>query len=112
MTMCSCNASRDAYRFPAMAKIKEWTFEQQMGKLREEMTEVEDAYRLIKRVSPYAALEDIMVRRTSFGMELLDVIHTCETALRMGFSDEEASALRDAVIAKNKERGYYDEATA
>lgn len=112
MTMCSCNASRSVYRFPAMAKIKEWTFEQQLEKLREEIAEVEDAYELIGRVSPYTAPEDILVRRISLGIELLDVIHACETALRMGFSDEKVIALKDSVIAKNRERGYYDEATA
>ena len=42
-------------------------------------------------------------------MELMDVIHAAETALRMEFSYEEVEALRDRVEEKNRKRGYYGE---
>lgn len=40
-------------------------------------------------------------------MELMDVIHAAETALRMDFGEEEAEELRRKVIGKNENRGYY-----
>ena len=41
-------------------------------------------------------------------MELMDVIHAAETALRMEFDDAEVDGLREAVEEKNRERGYYE----
>lgn len=38
----------------------------------------------------------------SYVMELMDVIHACETALR------EFDAIKALVIKKNDDRGYYD----
>lgn len=43
--------------------------------------------------------------------EVLDCIHACETALRE-FDPEIVSKAVDAVIEKNKERGYYGDDTA
>ena len=43
------------------------------------------------------------------GTELLDVIHAAETTLRMlNFTNYELNDLKDRVIQKNAERGYYD----
>ncbi len=112
MTMCSCSRSREFYRFPAMAKLGERTLEQQMAKVREEVAEAEEACGLVARVSPYTAPEDVLVRIIGFGMELMDVIHAAETALRMSFTPDEVKEFREAVIERNRKRGYYDETVA
>lgn len=54
--------------------------------------------------------EEVCEARDAYGMELMDVIHAAETALRMKFDDSEVDQLRAAVEAKNRERGYYGEA--
>lgn len=99
----------DFYRFPAMAKLNEWTIEQQLEKAREESQEIDDAYEEIKRISPYTAPEDIRHRRINFGMEVMDRIHCDETLLRMVFKDNEIAAIQKRVLEKNHGRGYYDE---
>lgn len=94
------------YRFPAMAKMGEWTNEQQVEKLRGESLEACNAlwdYDMGARFGKPNAQN----RRTAYGMELMDVIHATETALRMEFDDAEVDCLRDAVEEKNRERGYY-----
>ena len=94
------------YRFPAMAKMGEWTNEQQVEKLRSESIEACNAlwdYDIGARFGKPNAPN----RRNAYGMELIDVIHAAETALRMEFSDEEVGTLRDAVEDKNRKRGYY-----
>lgn len=45
--------------------------------------------------------------RMDYGIELMDVIHSAETALRMEFTDQEIAQLQDSVIEKNRARGYY-----
>lgn len=47
--------------------------------------------------------------RTAYGMELMDVIHAAETALRMEFDDDDVYRLRERVIEKNAGRFYYRE---
>lgn len=46
--------------------------------------------------------------RTAYGMEIMDVIHAAETALRMEFSENEVDNLKIATIVKNIKRGYYE----
>lgn len=41
-------------------------------------------------------------------MELMDVIHACETALRE-FDPRQLDAIKALVIKKNDDRGYYDD---
>lgn len=41
-------------------------------------------------------------------MEVLDVIHSCETFLRNRRTDEEVAELIEKVTEKNAKRGYYD----
>ena len=90
------------YRFPAMAGIPTWTREQQVDKIIVEANEVPaEQFRL--------DYKDDAERRVAYGMELLDVIHAAETALRMEFGDEEVETLRGCVERKNRERGYYGE---
>lgn len=43
-----------------------------------------------------------------YAMELLDTIHSCETALRE-FPDDFIIAAKQAVVNNNAERGYYDD---
>ncbi len=96
------------YRFPAMANLGGWTNEEQVEKLRSESLEACSAlwdYDMGVRFEKPNSPE----RRTAYGMELMDVIHAAETALRMEFSDAEVVLLRDIVEEKNRERGYYDE---
>lgn len=81
------------YRFPPIA-IKPKSLADQIDKLYEEVGEVWDAF------IDQAGVEVI-------GMELLDIIHAVETALRMEFEDSEVEELRAKVIEKNGRRGYY-----
>lgn len=98
------------YRFPAMAKLGEFTNEEQAEKVWDEATEAFNA--LLDSLWDYdtgTRREEMSDSdRTAYGMELMDVIHAAETALRMGFSDEQVDRLRELVIEKNATRGYYD----
>ncbi len=114
MATCSCNASRAFYRFPAMARLEERTNQEQLAYIGYELAEAHEAYKTweatcgipgsVQRVCG----TDAPARRWDYGMELMDVIHAAETALRMEFSDDEARDLRTEVERKNRERGYYD----
>lgn len=97
------------YRFPAMARLGEWTNEEQAEKVWDEAAEAFNSLRDGLWDYNTGERRDGMsdADRTAYGMELMDVIHAAETALRMELSDEEVDALRDAVIEKNRERGYY-----
>lgn len=94
------------YRFPAMAKLGEWTNEGQAVKILEEADEAKSA-QAFWCYGNGSGDED--ADRTAYGMELMDVIHAAETALRIEFSDEEVESLKDAVIVKNYNRRYYRE---
>ena len=88
----------DFYRFPAMAKLAEWENSEQIEKIDEELTEAKNAY--------YGVDGEI-----AYGVELMDVIHAAETALRMNFSEAEVEHLHQLAIEKNRKRGYYGEET-
>lgn len=99
------------YRFPAMVLLDDWDSEDQINKVRSETVE---AYRALRDClwdydTGKRREEPIEADRTAYGMELMDVIHAAETALRMEFGDEEVERLRDLVIRKNQRRGYYGE---
>lgn len=102
-------AMSDFYRFPAMAKLGEWTNEQQAEKVWDEAAEAFNALRDGLRDYDAGKRREEMSEadRTAYGMELMDVIHAAETALRMEFSDAEVDGLREAVEEKNRRRGYY-----
>lgn len=97
------------YRFPAMAKLGEWTNEEQAEKVWDEATEAYNALRdsLWDYDTGTRREEMSDSDRTAYGMELMDVIHAAETALRMEFSDAEVVGLQLKVIEKNRKRGYY-----
>lgn len=92
----------DFYRFPAMARLDMWTREGQVDKI---LAEANEALAEQFRLDCKGDAE----RRVAYGMELMDVIHAAETALRMEFDDEEVETLRGCVERKNHERGYYDD---
>lgn len=103
-------AMSDFYRFPAMAKLSEWTNEQQAEKVWDEAAEAFNALRdgLWDYDAGKRREEMSEADRTAYGMELMDVIHAAETALRMEFDNAEVDGLCDAVEEKNRERGYYE----
>lgn len=97
------------YRFPAMGLLDDWDSEDQIDKVRSETVE---AYRALRNClwdydTGKRREEPIEADRAAYGMELMDVIHAAETALRMEFTDAEVVKLRDAVEEKNRKRGYY-----
>lgn len=97
------------YRFPAIAASDGFSRLDQFGKLIEEVSEVESARRTLSLADDFCDdCGEIERYRTAYGMELMDVIHAAETALRMEFSDAEVDGLREAVEEKNRKRGYYE----
>lgn len=103
------------YRFPAMADLKDFTIIQQVNYIAQEVRAAIDA--ALKMQSSYDHASNTLVRedfdeadndRCEYGKELMDIIHSAETALRMGFSDEQVDRLCELVIEKNATRGYYD----
>lgn len=114
------------YRFPAMTRMIATDRRSQCAKVKEEADEagfalgdLESAELGLPSVCDFDDLPAsvravnigtrIKMCRIFYGMELLDVIHAAETALRMEFGDEEVERLRDLVIRKNQRRGYYGE---
>lgn len=97
------------YRFPAMVKLGELSAEAQAVKIREEADEAFNALcdGLWDCDTGEPRVEMGEADRTAYGMELMDVIHAAETALRMEFGDAEVCRLRERVIEKNSKRGYY-----
>lgn len=79
------------YRFPKLTAVDTYSKRQAHEKIGEEL------------------LEAVAARNANdYVMELLDIIHACETALRMTATEDEVMWVRDLVIKKNNERGYYD----
>lgn len=97
----------DFYRFPAIACIEEPSNTRQADKIYEESLEVCGAQLSYEMAERYGN-PIIHKIRENYGMELMDVIHAAETALRMEFSDAEVDGLREAVEEKNRRRGYYE----
>ena len=81
------------YRFPAIKNYNAFTNTEQLKYIEGELREA------------YSANYD--KERQAYGMELLDVIHATETALRMEFSEQEVEELAAKVREKNAKRGYY-----
>ena len=90
----------DFYNFPPLANLDELTAREQLAKIK---TEYREAYGAEIR---YRCTHDSEAR-TEYGMELMDIIHAAETALRMEFDDDEVDELRAQVIEKNQRRSYY-----
>lgn len=92
--------SKEMYMFPYCEKFKD-VIDEQVEKITEEVGEIEEALDAFRSNNNTETFENL-------GMEILDVIHACETLLRNIYDDTEVEELRDKVIAKNEERGYYD----
>lgn len=102
------------YRFPAMAKLDEYENMQQCAYICGEASEaiaacadMTERFRVALEVEGDATCNRAERARYDYGMELMDVIHAAETALRMEFSDSEVDQLWGDVELKNRERGYY-----
>lgn len=99
------------YRFPAMAKLDDWTISDQLSKIEEETREAIKAcgdYGCIQFDTGYASAGSENARMR-YLMKVVGIIHTTETLLRMEATDEEVEQLQQAVIDKNQKRGYYRE---
>ena len=97
------NGEWEGYTFPAI--VTEATPAEQADKIGEELAE----FRC--EMMPYG----IKAGRTEFDplnanacVELLDVVHACETMLRM-YDQDIVGACAHIVMAKNAARGYYGE---
>lgn len=88
------------YQFPAMRKLDEWSFGDQVAKVSFETSELVEAL-----LCAEGDMNDILY---NVAEEALDVIHSAETLLRIlekhGIS---AGTMRERVIDKNDRRGYY-----
>ena len=89
------------YRFPAFKTNNDMTLREQMEKIKTEWKEAKSAE------IRYRCNGKERIEKTALGMELLDIIHATETALRMDYTEEEVEELRTKVIEKNATRGYY-----
>lgn len=98
------------YRFPAMAQLGDWVIQDQLAKIKDETDEVITAcgeYGCKQLATGYASPESEKARE-EYLMELMDVIHCVETALRMEDVDnKECERIQQLVIEKNRKRGYY-----
>ncbi|MCI8469338.1 MAG: hypothetical protein HFJ75_07645 [Eggerthellaceae bacterium] len=101
----------DFYRFPAMNDLGTYGSDEQLAYIQGEITEAIFAWSTwyTAKCDPLVDVDTRSDLRTEYGMELMDVIHSCETALRMEFDEDEAGAMRYLVIDKNWKRGYYGE---
>ena len=90
------NGEWEGYTFPAI--VTETTPKEQADKIGEELTE----YRCAAEV--YSGKFDPLNAEAC--VELLDVVHACETLLRM-YDQDIVGACAHIVLAKNAARGYY-----
>lgn len=88
-----------------MAKLDEYTAQEQLICIQKELREAMVALKELQLslATGTAILSDV----EAYGMELLDVMHATETALRMSFEEEDVVKLQMHVIEKNRKRGYY-----
>ena len=83
------------YNFPALKGLEKLTVGQQLQKIEEEVKELE---RELQRAESFRYI----------AVEALNIIHACETLLRMLEDVTDIRAAYSYVIKKNRERGYYD----
>lgn len=95
-----------------MKNLGDFTISDQLAKIEDETKEA------IKACGDYGCVQlktwfdspEAEKAREEYLMELLDIIHCVETALRMEDVDEaEYERIRQLVIEKNRRRGYYDD---
>ena len=87
------------YQFPP---CKRWVPTDSHTRMDQKLKIVEEASEVVFAPAPNGC-------QMFYAIELMDVIHACETALRE-LSDDLVSSAKEIVICKNSERGYYDDA--
>lgn len=99
------NGEWEGYTFPAI--VTETTDSEQVRKLHDEMNEFKSETRIYGYGDDEknAKLDPLNVNAC---VELLDVIHACETLLRR-FDQNIVGSCAHIVLAKNAARGYYGE---
>lgn len=96
-----------AYNFPPCSCASPYLLNQS-AKIAEEAREVSFAVRLCKAHDQDAFDAREQARLVNdIAMETMDVIHAAETMLRMLDGLVDLDGIRDAVIRKNRARGYY-----
>lgn len=89
------------YRFPEMKIVAYGNLEAELDKLVEEVDEV-------CRAANDLFVEESAENRMHMAEELVDVMHVCETALRiLGFDDDELEEVQGFVQEKNAFRRRY-----
>jgi negative regulator of sigma E activity len=97
------------YNFPHCSCASPYLLNQ-AGKIAEEAREVVCAARFYKAHDQDAFDAREQARLVNkIAMETMDVIHAAETMLRMLDGLVDVDGLRDEVIRKNRQRGYYEE---
>lgn len=96
------NGEWEGYAFPAI--VTETTPQEQIEKISEELTE----YRCAADLFSWKDGERFDPLNANACVELLDVVHACETLLRM-YDQDIVGACAHIVLAKNAARGYYGE---
>lgn len=92
------------YNFPPM--MGEFDAKDCVAKIHEELTEFQAEAGIYTFTESTKEFDRLNVKAV---IELLDVIHACETMLRLYDNDYMVSAAKTEVIRKNEERGYYTE---
>lgn len=93
----------EGFLFPAISELP-MSFDDQMEKISEEVREL--GYEEQEYWSEFSFWRK--PNTENMKMESMDVIHACETLLRMlHVTDREYAELRQAVEDKNRARGYY-----
>lgn len=101
----------NTYQFPAMKNLSDWDIQCQLEKIEEEIKEAVKAceYYDYRQLTTGYASPQAEKAREEYLMELMDITHCVETALRMeDVNEEEYSRIRELVIKKNRKRGYYE----
>ena len=90
------------YNFPAIAG--DFAADDVLAKIQEELGEFQAEIGIYSFTENYKEFDRLNVKAV---MELLDVIHACETMLRLFDNDVLVDAAHFEVVRKNDERGYY-----
>ncbi len=96
------NGEWEGYTFPAI--VTEATPKEQVDKIDEELTD----FRCASELFTFKDGGGFDPLNANACVELLDVVHACETMLRM-YDQDIVGACAHIVMAKNAARGYYGE---
>ena len=96
------NGEWEGYTFPAI--VTDTTDPEQMKKIDSELMEL----RVAADMFSFDSDKKLDPLNSEACIELLDVVHACETMLRM-YDQDIVGACAHIVLAKNAARGYYGE---